>query len=845
MTRTNLASFVLEFAKRDREIAFVHRRGLVPERWTYARTAECAFRFARELAARRISKGDRVMLWGPNSPEWIAAFYGTLLAGAIAVPIDDGSTPDFAGRVAATADPKLLVGSRGVADVQLIRMDTLEEEIRGRSPEPVEPCAVELGDTAQIVFTSGTTAEPRGVIITHGNVLSNLEPLEREIAKYLKWEKYFHPIRFLNLLPLSHVFGQFMGMFVPQLLAGEVHFLDSLNPSRIVETIKKERISVAVAVPRILASLEGVVDRAYEAAGTHARFRRRLAAAVDMHPLRRWLVFRRAHRLFGLKFWAFVAGGATLDVDTETFWRRLGFAVVQGYGMTETASLVSVNHPFKMSRGSIGKVMPGQEMKLGPGGEILVRGQNVTPGYWSSSAAELPEDDGWFHTGDIGEMDADGNLFFKGRKKNVIVTANGLNVYPEDLEAALNAQPEIAASVVVEIDSATGPEPAAALILSDPKADAAGAVARANASLAEFQRVKSWALWPDRDFPRTATQKIRTPEVADFVRSRARGDAESNSPRSLATVIARITGGDRAKVPPSAQLGADLGLDSLARVELLSAIEDRYQIDLDETAFTAATTVAELEQLLAGDRAQSTDAPKHRYPRWAQRFPITWLRVILLYTVILPVTFLMSWVRVNGRGRLDGTSGPALFVSNHVVSADAALIISALPGRFRRRMAIAMSGEMLDGWLEPPAGTGPVTRLRLICQYVLVVAIFNVFPLPQQTGFRRSFAFAGELMEKGYSVMVFPEGARSPDGRIHSFRSGVGILATSLPSPVVPVRLDGLYEAKKRGKKFLRPGSVTVVFGEPRSYASDADPAEVAVELETAVRTMPSGSLEG
>src|SRR5262249_44115800 len=143
---------------------------------------------------------------------------------------------------------------------------------------------------------------------------------------------------------------------------------------------------------------------------------------------------------------------------------------------------------------------------------------------------------------------------------------------------------------------------------------------------------------------------------------------------------------------------------------------------------------------------RATETARHRYPRWAQRFPVTWIRLAVLYLVILPVTFMMSWVRVVGRRRLDALEGPALFVSNHVVSADAALVISALPGRLRRRMAIAMSGEMLRGWLEPPPGTGAFTRLRLLCQYALVVSLFNVFPLPQQSGFRRSFAFAGELM---------------------------------------------------------------------------------------------------
>jgi long-chain acyl-CoA synthetase len=506
--------------------------------------------------------------------------------------------------------------------------------------------------------------------------------------------------------------------------------------------------------------------------------------------------------------------------------------------MTETASLVSVNHPFRMSRGSIGKAMPGQEVKLGPGGEILVRGKNVTPGYWTGEADERPDPDGWFHTGDIGELDADGNLFFRGRKKRVIVASNGLNVYPEDLEAALDAQPEVRASVVVEVAGANGPEPAAALIVRDGAADAAAAVERANASLAEFQRIRTWAIWPDRDFPRTATQKVRTPAVQEFFEARARGEAATvGEPDTLAAVIARVAGGGGARLDDSASLGADLGLDSLARVELLSAIEDRYQVDVDESAFTAATTVADLERLL--DRTTGApEAERHRYPRWAQSAVVRAVRLVVLYAVMLPVTFLMCRVAVRGRDRLAALGGPALFVSNHVASADAALIMSALPGTFRRRMAIAMSGEMLRGWLEPPPGTPLVTRLQYWFQYYLVVALFNVFPLPQRSGFRRSFAFAGELVEKGYSVLVFPEGARTPDGDIHAFRSGAGILAGNLSVPTVPVRISGLYEAKLRGRKFVPPRSVTVAFGEPMNPEATEDAADVAAQLEAAVRAL-------
>jgi long-chain acyl-CoA synthetase len=305
------------------------------------------------------------------------------------------------------------------------------------------------------------------------------------------------------------------------LLGGEIFFQDSLNPSQIIDTTRKHRISVVVAVPRVLDTLRNKIERDFESRGESDVLERKLASAESQHFLRRWWTFRRVHREFGWKFWAFVSGGAALPSETEAFWRRLGYAVIQGYGMTETASLITVNHPFNLSRRSIGKVMPGQQVKLGEGGEILVRGDNVSSGYWKSGPQSMTNDEGWLRTGDVAEMDDSGNLFFKSRKKDVIVTAAGLNIYPDDLEAALNAQPEILDSAVIGIDTPQGPEPLAVLLLKDEHTDAALVVKKANESLNQYQQIRRWAVWQEEDFPRTSTQKIRKPLVLEKVRQRS------------------------------------------------------------------------------------------------------------------------------------------------------------------------------------------------------------------------------------------------------------------------------------------------------------------------------------
>src|SRR6516165_5139454 len=360
----SLLDFFKKYEANGAEVAVRQSRGYRRENWTYRRIAGEANRVARELAGRGLEKGDAVLLWGENSAEWVAAFLACLISGVVAVPIDQASTPEFAARISSEVKAKLAFQSGGhrlASDVPSIPLDSLSSTVARHEMSPYPSPALSRQDTLEIIFTSGTTAEPRGVVISHGNVLANIEPLEPEIQKYLRYEKLFHPVRFLNLLPLSHVFGQMLGLFIPPLLAGTVVFIDSLKPYELIDLIRRERISVLVAVPRFIESLKREFERELERDGRSARFREDFARAEKEHFLWRWWRFRRIHRRLGWKFWAFISGGATLPRPVETFWNRLGYAVIQGYGMTETTSLITLNHPFRTGQGSIGRVFPGME----------------------------------------------------------------------------------------------------------------------------------------------------------------------------------------------------------------------------------------------------------------------------------------------------------------------------------------------------------------------------------------------------------------------------------------------------------------------------------------------------
>jgi long-chain acyl-CoA synthetase len=886
MNRDSLLSLFADFDRFPRDRAIVFSRGYRRHSWTYQELASSALVIANALKSRGIQSGDRILLWAPNSAEWVAAFWACQLLGAIPVPMDDSASSDFAARVARDSAVKLILASRAkpLLDpaIPLLDMEYLSD-ITARVPEAVSvprgtsrpsdqalpdqpPTAAPLTrqHLAEILFTSGTTADPRGVVLTHGNFLANLEPIERGLQPYLKYERLFHPLRFVSLVPLSHVFGQFMGLLVPPLLGATVVFENSANPVEILRTIKAERATVAIAVPRMLDLLRSAVDREIDSRGWRSWFDKSYRSAEEQTFLRRAWRFRRIRHLFGFRFWAFISGGAALASDTELYFKRLGFAVVQGYGMTETASLISLNHPFSATEGSVGKILPGRECKLSEHGEILVRGENVSSGYWEKGVLQRssPEANGWLHTGDLGELDSNGNLRFRGRKKNVIVTAAGLNVYPEDLEAGLKRQPAIRDAVVIPLSSNGNAEPCAILLVHRPLAGTersiltsstanpggtaasesckiiAAAIAAANSTLADYQKIRTWLLWPEPDFPRTPTGKPQIAKITARVSRLLQAPGAADQSRSASAVPADPLARFLSSTPLTS-------LSSLDRVELFSALEHRYGVEINEAAFSEAKSVADVENLVAQssppDAASPTPPNVYHYPRWTQREPFRLLRLLVYYCLVWPVTRILAHPNIIGREHLRNLKGPAIVISNHITRrADIGLILAALPARFRHRLATAMGGESLLRMRHPPRNWLVLKRWAYQLGYWLVTALFNVFALPQFSGFRQSFRFAGESVDRGYSVLIFPEGEvnNSSDGRMAPFQSGIGVLALNLALPIIPMRLDGVWQMKQEHRRLAHHNEIIVHIGAPQSFPPGTSAAEIARQLQATVQSL-------
>ncbi len=945
--RPHLATLLDDFRRNSRDIAVVRMQGVRRRVATYGDIARLAGRFAALLEGRGIGPGDRVVLWAENSAEWVAAFYGLLLRGVLAVPLDAYGSVDFAARVVADVRPKLVVGDLALLQRLALWSPTLSAEGSGRDEAPSEFQTAKTPETPwptlafeewaaslplheagpaiglnhdtplQILFTSGTTGEPKGIVHTHGNVLASVGPIEQGAKPYMRYERIFHPLRFLHTLPLSHVFGQTMGLWVPAIFAAEVHFESRLVAPRLIETIKGERISVLAAVPRVMALLKAHLE------ATTPGLAERVAGSKGMKAAKRWWVFRDVHRGLGLKFWALISGGGALPGPLEQFWNALGLVVVQGYGMTETTALITLNHPFHVASGTIGKPLPGREVKIGPDGEVLVRGPMISNTTWSGGALKTREDE-WLATGDIAEKQATGELRFLGRKSEVIVTAAGVNFHPEDLEGAIVQEAGVLGCAVVPLDTANGPEPFAVLAVRGTENEAATAVEHANARLAEFQRIVRWAVWPEPDLPRTSTGKVRRKAVAAWATEHAHATKSANGSGAnesratergdwLYTLVAVIAG-ENPEGGDELKLSDDFHLDSLGRMQLAATLEERLGSAPGGT-LEEVRTLGELRALATGKqapatselgeerrgagivrqevesespiRSEITNPDKHSlehsnehlrenpigdqgaavspepgadrranaavrieeekseylYPHWPWSKPAAWMRALFLELIAQPLIWFLAKPRVIRHGAFSAEE-PMLVIGNHVTAFDGPLIQYALPGAMRRRMAVAMSGEMLEDYrhFRNPDRAPGTQRFMLFGPpaYFLVTALYNVFPLPRRRDFQRSFAHAGEALDRGMHVMVFPEGTRSEAGELARFRPGIGLLVKQAQTPVLPIAVRGLGELKRqlKGRGWFRSGTIEVHVGEAIEFGPGETEAAITTRLNAEVRKL-------
>ncbi len=817
-------------------------------RWSYIDLDAGIRRFVAYLDRNGIGSGDRLVLWSDNRPEWVAIFWACLARGVQVVPLDHHSSSEFIDRIAFQTSAKLLVHSGGAANPTSPLERFAIESLNGLPDGPrFSPTPASGNDVVEIVYTSGTTAEPKGVVHLHRNICANLDPIRQEIDRYKKWAVPFQPIRILDLLPLSHMFGQSMGIFIPLLLDGSAAFMTGLHPAAIQKTIRRERISVLVCVPRILDSLRTDIERRHP--------RSKAVPAEPGGPLRRWWRHRDIHGAFGFKFWAFVVGGAMLNSETEAFWSSIGLLVVQGYGLTETSPVVSVNHPFRARRGTLGEVIGGQEVRIADDGEILVRGASVVGEYLETGTrrARAVDEDGWFHTGDIGDRDAEGRLIYKGRKKDVIVTADGMNVHPEDIERALIREGAVRDAVVVPVGPASAERIHAALILDDPGEDLLAIVERVNRRLEPHQRIQSASEWPEQEFPRTAsTFKTQRRKVAARLSSTAQIPDRGEASR-LDEILLTLTRRRLEDLSDDRRLAEDLGLSSLERIDMLASLEEHYGIELDETAFSALSTLGQVRAWVAGQvespapdrngdspstQAIEREATARRVPppRWARSRPVAAMRGAMRRVLFLPLFRHYIPLSVGGLRNLERAVPPVIFAANHTSHLDTVALTAALPTEWQRRLAPAVRQQHFF-----PSGETPELgrRIGLRALYYLCCGLFNAYPLSQDLGqVRDTLRYTGELVEAGYCPLVYPEGKLTSDGYLQPFQAGIGLMSLRLEVPIVPVYLQGLFDVMSLQDSWPCRGPVHVEFGSPILSDEGEEYAQLAERIEASLRSM-------
>ncbi|MBI3945180.1 MAG: AMP-binding protein [Armatimonadetes bacterium] len=826
MEAKTLAELVTEAGSRYAgQPAYIWRPGLRAVRFTYGDVYQTARRAAALLEQHGVRPGDRVLLWAVNSPYWVSAFFGCQLHGAVAVPLMVQNTPDFVSRIAEFTEARLILKSpaRHIALAGIPALD-VESALAAAADDEFTPANPDPEDIAQILFTSGTTGVPKGVPLKHRNILANVRDI-------LTLDLITPGDHLMSILPLAHAFEQVASLFTAMALGLTVTQAASLSGLRIRNNMIEDHPTILVAVPEFLKLAVQQIEAKAEKAGRKEKLQTLFRLGPKLPAFVRRRLARPVLSRFGGRLRRVISGGSALDPAVGEKWEALGVPVIQGYGATECSPVVSANRPRGRKVASVGPPLPSVQVKLAPDGEILVKGPNVADGYYRrpDETAERFRD-GWYHTDDLGAFDGDGHLRIKGRKKFLIVTPAGENVYPEDVENELNREPEVRDSAVLgrqsdarfEIHAVLLPKPGAAL-------DARAVVERVNPRLQPHQRVQGVSVWEGEDFPRTATRKVKKNEVLAWLAAREAPEAAAGLPvpvGAVERVVARAVGRPADQIRPEMRLEGDLKLDSLGRVTLVGLIEEELGVVLDEGQIGPQTTVADIKDLV-GRREQKEE--RYEFREWPLSTPARAVRALGWSLFFRPYLRWVARPEVVGCEHLEGLQGPVLFLPNHRSPIDGGVALHALPRRFRRNTAIAAATDVL---YEHPATARWAGVVELL---------FNTYPFDRVGQVKSSLQYTGRLMDRGFSVMLFPEGQMEQEGHLLEVRGGAGIIAVEIGAPVVPVGLTGtdLVVSPKTDRIVLpRRGRVRVAFGEPLRFASGTDYEAAGAAIQEALRRL-------
>lgn len=775
------------------------------DRVTYDELALFSDRVGCALQAAAVRPGDRVLLMSENRPEWAMAYFGILKAGAAAAPLDTNLAAAEVQNCAGAAGAQVLLASPRVVErlgpVPGLRTIPLQEALRGAPAAGFPPLrkSASPDEVASILFTSGTTGKPKGVLLTHRNFASLAAKLaglfDLRVGEGV-----------LSVLPLHHTFEFSCGLLTPLMLGAEITYLDELTADRLSEALESGRIHAMIGVPALwqllhrrltqeLASRPRLVRAAAQAAmALHGELRNRTPFNVGK------LLFWPIHNRFGGRLRLLVSGGSALPEDVQKAFHELGFDLTEGYGLTEAAPVLAVTLPENRLRtGSVGPPLPGVEIRIdNPDadgvGEVLAKGPNVMAGYLDDAGATREAlADGWLRTGDLGRLDAGGHLQLVGRKKDLILDASGKNVYPDELEELYGESPLVKELSIAGLPDGNGHERVACLCVPQKPEDRAAIeehFARVSSELPFWKRVKVLHFW-DGELQRTATRKVKRPlvvqELQRLERASAAFELSTQPPGSdawLFDLLADLCQKPRGSVGPKARLAADLGFDSLLVAELNAALEKSGVRAPPEAEVASLQTAGELaralrapEQLTARDGVEEkregeifVPGPVAAAGRKAMEF---FQRT--LYGGVFDI-------EVTGKAHIPAHA-PFLVAANHSSHLDVGLVKVALGDEGKKLASLAARDYFFDNpWKR--AWFGHFT---------------NLVPIERRGSLKESLQTAVRTLQTGYHLLIFPEGTRSPDGQLQEFKPAIAYLSFAAGADILPVYLEGTHEAMPKG----------------------------------------------
>ncbi|MCP6718777.1 MAG: AMP-binding protein [Patescibacteria group bacterium] len=797
-------------SKHSYKVAYLYRPRFRTLKWTYSDIWNHANSFANILLQQGVQKGDKVILIGYNSPFWVAAFFGIQLQGAVAVPLSPESKSDFIQNIVSQTEAKIILKNKTVLTKGMAIPSFIIEDIpKPKNTSEISTPTLKENDIAEIVYTSGTTGAPKGVVLTHKNIISNLLALRKAIP-------IDHTNRFVSILPLFHMLEQLGGFLIPFSVGAQVSYAASINPNHLQWIFEDDKPTHMVIVPEFLRLIYLRLRNRAEEEGKLNLLKGLLKISYFLPMVLRRRLLGIIHRRFGWKIHTMAVGGAPLEEEVERFWEGLGIYVLQGYGLTETSPILAVNSYRDRKTGSVGKPIQGVDIKLAKDGEILAKGPNVFSGYWrqEGKTIEVFDNEGWFKTGDIGFFDKDGYLYIKGRKKFVIVLPSGENVYPEDIEFEINKQPEIVDSTVIGLKKHGSEEVHAVLLLDkSKKVNPKAIIDRVNKSLLSYQLIKGFSIWPHDDFPRTPTRKVKKHQVLPVIKNQIQGKEQDEfvipTTSKLKSIIAKVAEIPLQEIGDEKRLVADFGLDSLKRIELVARIEREFSVSVDEAEINTETTVKDMEVVVAEKKHKQVRYPFKSKPFYG--FTVL-LRDILQKTFLKPIVLLLAPIEIKGLDNIKDVKHPALFFSNHLSSIDAPFIYGVLPNRIRKKLSVATATDVLY-----EANVPWIKYTKEFFQF-----LFLTFPFAREGQTKSSFEYLGRIIDRNFSVLVFPEGYMSRTGNLREFKLGSGLLAIEMAVPIIPIRLSGTQYVIPPGIEGAKPEfslpkrhKVSVAFGKP------------------------------